>query len=140
MPHTHFTCGPSTSRRIHASARNEARNLRVTSSAGCRLTYLRFAGEIIRGLIADCQQMQVFFPAIAGIVACSCGYSCLRFRVFLHALPAIFACDYRYFCLRFRVFLPEIAGFLPANCILLLPAKTGNFASQSRINLHEFRM
>ena len=74
-PHTQFTCvtcslpvetgkftyfyAASTSRRIHAIARNKARRLRVTSPAGCRLTYLHFVGEFTRGVIADCLQLQV---------------------------------------------------------------------------------
>ena len=42
-----FTCfyAAGTSRGIHAMARNKASKLRVSSPAGCRLTYLEFAGE-----------------------------------------------------------------------------------------------
>ena len=73
---------------------NKARKLQVTSSAGCRLTYLQF--EVARGVRADCLQLQVFLPAIA----CFLAYK-------LHAF---------------------------------LPAKAGNFACQSRANLHELCM
>ena len=93
-----FTCfyAASTSRRIYALALNKARELQVTSSAGCRLTYVQFAGEFSRGVIADFLQLQVILFAIAGIFACDCG--------------GIFACVWRIFSLATLV-------FLPANCI-----------------------
>ena len=64
-----FTCfyTASTSRRIHAMARYKARRSRVTAPAECRLTYLQFAGEFIRGVIADCLQLQVILCTVAGI-------------------------------------------------------------------------
>ena len=70
-----YTCfyAASTSRRIHAIARNKTCKLRVTSSAGCRLTYLHFADEFTRGVIADCLQLQVILCVIANIFACDCG-------------------------------------------------------------------
>ena len=77
-PHAQFTCvtcslpvktgkytcfyAASTSRRIHAIARNKARKLRVTSPAGCRLTYLQFAGEFTGGVMADCLQPHLTLP------------------------------------------------------------------------------
>ena len=103
-PHIQFTCvtcslpvktgnctcfyAASTSRRIHAIALNKARKLQVTSPAWCRLTYLQFAGEFTRGVIADCLQLQVILHGIAGF------------------LPAIV-----------RVFLPAILVFLPVSCM-----------------------
>ena len=58
-----FTCfyAASTSRRIHAIARK----LRETLPAGCSLTCLQFAGEFIRGVVADCLQLVVFLCAVA---------------------------------------------------------------------------
>ena len=103
-PHTQFTCVTcslpvktgnctcfyvaSISRRIHAIALNKARMLQVTSPAGCKLTYLQFAGEFTRGVTADCLQLQVI----------------------LWGIGSIFACDW-------RVFLPAILVFLPAICM-----------------------
>ena len=103
-PHTQFTCvtcslrvktgkltcsyAASTSRGIHAIARYRTRKSRVTSPAACRLTYLQFAGEFTRSVIADCLQLQVFLGAIAGI------------------LPVIV-----------RVLLSTILMFLPATCM-----------------------
>ena len=116
-PHTQFTCvtcslpvktgkftcfyAASTSCRIHAIARNKARKLRVTSPAGCRLTYLHFAIEFARGVIADCLQLQVFLCAIADIFSC---------------FAVVFACVW-------RVFWPATLGFLPANCMYFCPQK-----------------
>ena len=87
---SNYTCFyvASISRRIHAIALNKARNLQVTSLAGCKLTYLQFAGEFTRGVTADCLQLQVIL----------CGNR------------AIFACDW-------RVFLPAILVFLPTSCM-----------------------
>ena len=101
-PHMQFTCvtcslpvktgdytcfyAASTSRRLHAIAVNKARKLQVTSPAGCRLTYLQFAGEFTRGVIADCLQLQVILCGIAGFFACDCA--------------DIFCCVCSYFCLR----------------------------------------
>ena len=102
-PHTQFACvtcslpvktskytcfyAASTSRRIHAIAANKTRKLRVTSPAGCRLTYLQFAGEFTRGVIADCLQLQVILCTIAGIFACDCaGFFCMRLQLFFPAL------------------------------------------------------
>ena len=79
---------------------------------------MKFAGEFTRGVVADCMQLRVFLPAIAGILACSCGSYCLRLKVFLPAIANVFTC-------KFHVFLP---------------AKAGNFAYHWRANLHEFRM
>ena len=90
------------SRNLHAklftNARNKARYLRVTSLAGCRLTYQQFAGEFTRSSIA-----------------CSCGYFCLPLK--------FFALNCQYFCFQLRVFLPEIesilrtvAGIFVCNC------------------------
>ena len=105
-PHTQFTCVTcsltvktgnytcfyvaSISRRIHAIALNKARKLQVTS-AGCKLTYLQFAGEFTRGVIADCPQLQVilcgievFLPAILVFLPASCMYFCLQKQAILH--------------------------------------------------------
>ena len=119
MPHTQFTsitCSlpvktgnyicfyvARTSRRIHAIALNKARKLQVTLPAGCRLTYLQFAGEFTRGLIADCLQFQVILCRIAGVFVCDCA--------------GIFCCVFSNFACVWRVFLPAIPVFLPANCI-----------------------
>ena len=83
-PHTQFTCvkcclsvkpgklaciyASSLSRRIHATACNKAGKMKVTSAAGCSLTYLR--------LRVFCQQIVCILLAIVGIF-------CLRLRVHL---------------------------------------------------------
>ena len=118
-PHTQFTCvpcslpvktgnytcfyTPSISLRIHAIARNKARKLRVTSHAGCRLTYLQFAREFTRGVIADCPQLQVILCAVPGFLAAIV-------RVFLPAFAVVFACVW-------WAFSPAILLFLPAGCM-----------------------
>ena len=101
-----FTCSyaANTSRRIHPIARYKARKSRVNSPAGCRLTYLHFAGDFTRGVIAGCLQLQVFLSAIAGNFACDCA------GIFACDCAGIFACVW-------RVFLSAILVFLPANCM-----------------------
>ena len=100
-----FTCfeAASTSCRIHAIAVNEARKLQVTSPAWCRLTYLQFAGEFTRGVMADCLQLQVILRGIAGFLPAIV-------RIFFPAFAVIFACVW-------RVFLPAIPVFLPVSCM-----------------------
>ena len=100
-----FTCfeAASTSRRIHAIAVNKARKLQVTSPAWCRLTYLQFAGDFTRAVMADCLQLQVILRGIAGFFACDCAGIC--------------SCVCSYFCLRLGVFLPAIPVFLPVSCM-----------------------
>ena len=108
-----FTCfeAASTSRRIHAIAVNKARKLHVNSLAWCRLTYLQFAGEFTRVVMADCLQLQVILRGIAGffacdcagIVSCVCSYFCLR-------LAGIFTCDSSVFACRSRQFCMLVAG------------------------------
>ena len=87
--------GTSTSRRSHLTARNGARKLRVTSPAGCMLTYLQFAGEFTRDAIADCLQLRVFLPAFAGIFTYNFGFFASKFLVFLPAKAGNFACQSR---------------------------------------------
>ena len=82
----------STSRRIHAIVRNNARKLPVTSPTWCKLTYLQFAGEITRGVIADCLQLQVLLCTIAGFLTC--------------VGAGVFACVCSCFCLLLQLFLP----------------------------------
>ena len=79
-----FTCfeAASTSHRLNAIAINKARKLRVTSPAWCRLTYLQFAGEFSRGVMAGCLQLQVFLRGIAGFLPAFGGYFYLRFQCF----------------------------------------------------------
>ena len=108
-----YTCfyAASTSRRMHAIALNKARKLQVTSPALCRLTYLQLAGELARGVIADCLQLQVILFGITGFFArdcagtfsCVCSYFCLR-------LAGIFACNSSVFACKLHVFLPVEAG------------------------------
>ena len=108
-----YTCfyAASTSRRIHAIAVNKARKLQVTSPAWCRLTYLQFAREFTRGVIADCLQLQVILCGIAGffvcdcagIFSCVCSYFCLR-------LAGTFTCDSGVFACELHLFLPAVAG------------------------------
>ena len=105
-----YTCfyASRTSRRIHVIVLDKARKLQVTSPAWCRLTYLQFAGEFTRGVIADCLQLQVILRGnagvfawdFAGIFSCVCSHFCLR-------LAGIFTCDSSilpvscmYFCLQ----------------------------------------
>ena len=84
-PHTQFNCvfmqftckftciyAASTSCRIHVTESNKAPKLRVTSSARCRLTYLQFACEFNRGVIAHC------LLAIACFFGCDFGCFCLQ--------------------------------------------------------------
>ena len=122
-----FTCfyAASTSRRIHATAPSEARKLRLTSTAGCRLVYLQFAGEFTLGVMADCQQLRVFLFTNAGIFVCNCGF---------------FSCDCRCFCLLLRVFLFAFAACFACKMHVFLAAKASNFACQSREYVHEFHM
>ena len=109
-PHRQYTCvtcsllvktvkftwfyAASTSRSIQAIARIKARKLQVTSPAGCRLTYLQFAGEFARGVIADCLQLQEILCIIGGIFGCDSAGVLLAFVV-------IFDCVWRVFLLRF---------------------------------------
>ena len=110
-----YTCFDTarTSHRIHAIALNKARKLQVNSPAGCRLTYLQFAGEFTRCLIANCLQLLVFLSGsagiftfdCAGIFSCVCSYFCLRLAgiftcdscVYLQ-IACVFACQSRKFC------------------------------------------
>ena len=89
----HFICfyATSTSRRILVIALNKARKLQVTSPAGCRLTYLQFASEFTRVVIADCL---VVFCAIEVIFVCDCA------GIFVCDCAGIFVCVCSYFCLR----------------------------------------
>ena len=100
-----YTCfyAATTSRRIHAIALNKARRLQVTSPAWCRLTYLQFAGEFTRAVIADCLLLQVILRGIAGFLPAIV-------RVFFSAFAVIFACVW-------RLFLPAILVCLPVSCM-----------------------
>ena len=108
-----YTCyyAASTSRRIHAIALNKARKLQVTSPAWCRLTYLQFAGEFTRGVIAVCLQLQIILVRIAGFSACYCAgiLSCV-YSYFCLRLAGIFTCDSSVFACKLHVFLPAEAG------------------------------
>ena len=78
------------------------------------LTYLQFADEFTRGVIADCLQLQVILRGIAGFFACDCvGIFFLRSQLFLPAFGGYFTCDSSVFACKLHVFLP---------------AETGNFA------------
>ena len=119
MPHMQFNCATcslpvktgnyscfyaaSTSRRIHAIAVNKALKLQVTSPAWCRLTYLQFEGEFLRGVIEDCLQLQVILCGIASFLPAIV-------RVFFLAFAVNFAWVW-------RVFLPAILVFLPVSCM-----------------------
>ena len=107
----------STSRRIHAIALDKARKLQVTSPAWCRLTYLQFAGEFTRGVMADCLQLQVILRGIAGFLPAIV-------RVFFPAFAVIFVCVW-------RVFSPAIPVFLPVSCMY--------FCLQKQAILHDSR-
>ena len=97
----------STSRRIHAIALNKACKLQVTSPAGCRVTYLQFAGGFTGGVIEDCLQLQVILYGIAvsfacdcaGIFSCVCSYFCLRLADIFVCDSSVFACKSRKFCM-----------------------------------------
>ena len=118
-PYTQFTCVTCTlpvktgnytcfyvasiSRRIHAMALNKAQKLQVSSPAGCKLTYLQFAGDITRGVIADCLQLQLILCGIAGFLPAIV-------RVFFSAFLVNFTCDSSVFACRLHVFLPAEAG------------------------------
>ena len=118
-PHMQFTCNTcslpvktgnytcfyasSTSRRVRAMALDKARKLQVTSPAWCRLTYLQFAGEFTRGVIADCLQLQVILRGIASFFACD-------WRVFLPALLVFLSVSCMYFCLQKQAILHASCG------------------------------
>ena len=71
--------------KLTASARNIARKLRLTSNAGCTLFYLKFAGELTRGLMA-------LLPANARFFAHNSGCFSLQFPILLPAVTVCFAC------------------------------------------------
>ena len=123
-----YTCfyAASTSRRIHAIALDKARKLQVTSPAWCMLTYLEFAGEFTRGVIADCLQLQIILRGIAGFFACDCA--------------GIFSCVCSSFCLRLAGIFTCHSSIFACKLHVFLPAEAGNFACYSRANLHEFRL
>ena len=110
---SNYTCfyAASTSRKIHALALDKARKLQVTSPACSRLTYLQFAGEFTRGVLADYLQLQVILRGIAGLFACNCAgvFSCVC-SYFCLRLAGIFTCDSRVFACNLHVFLPAEAG------------------------------
>ena len=119
-----YTCfyAASTSRRIHAKALDKARKLQVTSPAWCRLTYLQFAGEFTRGVIADCLQLRVilrgmasFLPAIVRVIfpAFAVIFACL-WRAFLPAIPVFLLVSCMYFCLQKQAILHASRG---QNCM-----------------------
>ena len=128
-----FTCGACTSCRIQSTTRNEASKLRVTSPAGCRLTYLQFAGEFTRGVIADCLQLWVYFLAISGILACSCKYFWGQLRGFLPAIVGIFACvrEFFYFCM-------PVAGKFAWVAHVWLPVKNQLYSGKSACSCRQF--
>ena len=82
---------------------DRARKLQVTSPAGCKLTYLQFAGEFTRGVIADCLQLQVFLCGIEDIFACD-------WRVFLLAILVFLPASCMYFCLQKQAILHANRG------------------------------
>ena len=77
--------------KLPAIARNKPCELRVTLTAGCRLIYLKFAGEFTRGVIA-------VLLAIACIFACNCRYLCLQLPLILPLIAGNFACESRKNC------------------------------------------
>ena len=121
-----FTCfeAASTSRRIHAIAVNKARKLQVTSPAWCRLTYLQFAGEFTRGVMADCLQLQVILRGIAGFLPAIV-------RVFFPAFAVIFACVWRVFLLAIPVFLPVSCMYFCLQKQAILHASRGQICMSS---------
>ena len=123
-----YTCFyvASTSRRIHAIALDKAHKLQVTSPVWCRLTYLQFAGEFTRGVIADCLQLQVILRGIAGFLPAIVrvflpafgGYFYMRFQCFCMELVCIFACRSRQFCMLVTgkfAWVPHVK--LPVKCL-----------------------
>ena len=107
-----FTCfyAASTSHRIHTKALDKARKLQVTSPAWCLLTYLQFAGEFTRGLIANCLQLQVIVRGIAGFFpAFAVIFACVR-RVLLPAIPVFLPVSCMYFCLQKQAILHASRG------------------------------
>ena len=106
-------------------------NLWVTSPSRTNLTYLHFAGDTNRGVIAvlpavvgifacnccfSCQQLLEFSPAMADTLACNCDCFCLQLRVFLPAISGIFAYNSGYLCLQLRAFLSAFCGIFACNC------------------------
>ena len=108
-----YTCfyAPSTSRRIRTVALHKARKLQVTSHAGCRLTYLQFAAEFTRDVIAGCLQLQVILCGIAGFFACDyAGFFSCMCSCFCLCLAGIFTCGSSVFASKLHVFLPAEAS------------------------------
>ena len=125
-----YTCFDTarTSHRIHAIALNKACKSQVSSPAGCTLTYLQFAGEFTRCVIANCLQLLVILTGIAGIFTFDCG--------------GIFSCVCSFFCLRLQLFLPAFGRYfylrfscLLANCMCFCLPKQEVF-HWSRAKLH----
>ena len=81
---------------IHATACNKACKLKVTSRAGCSLTYL---------------QLQVFLPAISGTFPCDCGCFACKLRVSLPEILGILTRVCKKFYLRLLVFLHAICMY-----------------------------
>ena len=78
------------------------------------LTYLQFAGEITRGVMADFLQFQVILCEIAGFLSSDCA--------------GIFSCLFSYFCLRLAAFLTCDSGVFASKFHVFSPAEAGNFA------------
>ena len=70
---------------VLAAALTEACNLRVTSPAACRLTYVHFAGEITHGMIS-------LLRTVASIFLTNCGSFCVQEQGFCMLFAAEIAC------------------------------------------------
>ena len=128
-----YTCfyAESTSRRMHAIALNKARKSQVTSRAWCSLTYLPFAGEFTRGVIADCLQLQVILCGIGGSFSCVCSYFYLR-------LVGIFTCDSSLFDCELLMFLPAVARKFAWVPHVKLPVKSPWFSGKYTCACRQF--
>ena len=91
----------NTSRRKHATTRNQERKLRLTLPGGCSLTYLQLAGDYTRGMIA-------VLPAISGTFNYNGAYLCLKLRVFSPAIAGILLANFMHFYLRKQAILNAI--------------------------------
>ena len=121
-----LTCfyAASTLRRIHAMARYKTCKSRVTSPAGCRLTYLKFAVEITRAVIADYLKLQDFLWANTGIFACVYNHFCLR-------LACIFTCDSSIFVFKLHVFFcQQKQAVVHGNCGQICMSSACKFACE----------
>ena len=105
--------------KLSTTSRNKYHKLRVTSPAECRLTYLQFAGEFTRAVIAVTFAYSVFFQQPLAFCLISeaksteiCIFSCLR------CFPRRLSWIYLFFASKRN--LRALLGFVPPNNFSLI--------------------